>query len=101
MLHSIKVGGAGCRQATIASIIHHVATSNLPEFQRWRIGITDDFGSLAREWLRPEGFVSWRVASWEDARVIETFFVYVKGMIGGMSVEIDGDATVCVCLFPA
>jgi hypothetical protein len=88
------------RQRTIANIINHVAASKKPDFGCWRIGITNDIEVLSREWHRPEGFISWCADSWEDARVIETFFVYVKGMVGDITGELDSEDAACIYLIP-
>ena len=87
-------------QDIITSIVRHVITSETPAFGSWRIGLSNDAPAIYEEWNRPACFASWEIGDARAAKAIETFFMYEKGMKGGISGELDDAAAITVCIFP-
>jgi hypothetical protein len=87
-------------QNIINGISHHVLTSETPAFDSWRIALTNDAPVFFVEWNRPERFVYWETADLTDAQKIKAFFTNVKGMIGGITGELDDSAATAICIFP-
>jgi hypothetical protein len=87
-------------QRILNSIVHHVSTSDIPAFDSWRIAMTNDAQIFYREWNRPARFISWEVDDLNTAWKIEFFFTNIKGMIGGITGELDGNAPIAICIYP-
>lgn len=86
-------------QRILNSIMQHVSTSGMPVYGAWRIGLTNDAQAIYEEWNRPARFVSWEIGDLKAARAIETFFAKEKGMISGITGELDDGIATAVYIF--